>query len=392
MSRIMILGAGRGLVELIRSVKKYGHTAVVASIPGAYPGFEYADEVCYVDITDPIAVEREVLTRGIDAITTCCIDTGMETLGYICEKHHFPGPSEQAAKTARDKLLMKEKFLQGNVRTAKYRKVSCREELSAAADELAFPLIVKAVDQQGSKGINIAETADELCAAWEATMADTLKEYCIVEEYITGPKHGANGCIIDGKLIFFLPSRDITDKTSVLGHIFPFEATSSILADIEAQSLAAVHALGLDNCVFNVDFILHDDLVYIIEATGRLGSNGIPELLSLYYGIDIYEILINIACGRGSQVCLPPSPETACCSGMLISKKTGILEKIVDQNPTDPDIVSITYFVSTGDEVRAYHSARDCVGQIIVRGKNASDCAEKLDRIMNNIHLVLEER
>ena len=33
-----------------------GITALVASIPGNYQGFESADEIAYVDITDPEAV------------------------------------------------------------------------------------------------------------------------------------------------------------------------------------------------------------------------------------------------------------------------------------------------------------------------------------------------
>lgn len=391
MSRIMILGAGRGQVDLIRTVKKYGHTAVVASIPGMYPGFQYADEVCYVDISDPLSVEQEVITRSIDGIITSCMDTAMESYGYICEKYHFPGPSAEAAKTARNKHLMKEKFVRGDVRTAKFKTVACCEDLFAVSESLTFPLIVKAVDQQGSKGINIARNEAELYSAWVSTMADTEKDYCIVEEYITGPKHGANGCIINGKVIFFLASRDITDGTSVLGHIFPLDLPAPILADIESQSIAAINALGLDNCVFNVDFILHNDQTYIIEATGRLGANGIPELLSMYYGVDIYKILIDIASGQGAQVCLPPNPKTPCCSRMLVSKKTGILKEIIDQNPPDCDIASITYFVAAGDEIHTYRSARDCIGQIIVRCSSPADCEKKIGQIINNVHLILEE-
>ncbi len=393
MSRIMILGAGRGQVDLIKAVKKYGHTAIVASIPGSYPGFDYADEVCYVDITNPLAVEQEILARKIDGITTCCMDTGMESLGYICEKYHFPGPSLQSAKTARDKLLMKDKFIAGGVRTAKYIKITCKEDLASCCNSLSFPMIVKAVDQQGSRGINIAETSEELQSAWESTMADTIKDYCIVEEYLSGPKHGANGCIVNGELLFFVASEDITDGTSVLGHIFPFVVDDAIRQDIAQQSLAAILALGLDNCVFNVDYILHNNQVYIIEATGRLGANGIPELLSLYYNTDIYQILTDISCGNGSQL-TPLSPSTTeafCCSKMLISSRGGILKEIIDCNPPSPHISHISYFVSPGDSIRPYANARDCLGQIILRNIPTRDCESYIKDVEHHICFVMEE-
>lgn len=393
MSRIMILGAGRGQVDLIRSVKKYGHTAVVASIPGPYPGFDHADEICYVDISDPLAVENEVLTRGIEGITTCCLDTGMESYGYICEKYHFPGPSYGAARSSRDKSLMKELFAKGRVRTAKYRKVYSFEELSSACSSLRFPVIVKAVDQQGSKGINFVQTPDELLPAWKATMADTRKQYCIVEEFLSGPKHGANGCIVNGKLLFFVASEDITDRTSVLGHIFPFDVEETIQQDIQQQSLAAVKALGLDNCIFNIDYILHDKRVFIIEATGRLGANGIPELLSLYYDTDIYKVLVDIACGRSCEI-LPLTPVTTgtyCCSKMLTASKKGTLKQIIDRNPPSEHIFQVSYFVSPGDPIHPYSSAKDCLGQIILKNIPAGQQCSHIQAIEDHISFIMEE-
>ena len=47
--KIMILGAGRGQVDLIQTAKRMGYETVVASIKGDYPGFKIADEVCYAD-------------------------------------------------------------------------------------------------------------------------------------------------------------------------------------------------------------------------------------------------------------------------------------------------------------------------------------------------------
>ena len=43
--RIMILGAGRGQVDLIKTSKKLGYEVVVATIEGNYPGFALADKI-----------------------------------------------------------------------------------------------------------------------------------------------------------------------------------------------------------------------------------------------------------------------------------------------------------------------------------------------------------
>ena len=50
--KIMILGASYSQIPLMRATKRMGFTVVAASIPGNYQGFEEADEIAYVDITD----------------------------------------------------------------------------------------------------------------------------------------------------------------------------------------------------------------------------------------------------------------------------------------------------------------------------------------------------
>ena len=52
MKKVMILGAGVYQVPLIKKAKEMGVFTIVASIPGKYPGFGYADKIEYVDTTD----------------------------------------------------------------------------------------------------------------------------------------------------------------------------------------------------------------------------------------------------------------------------------------------------------------------------------------------------
>ncbi len=393
MARILILGAGRGQIELIKAVKQYGHTAIVATIPGDYPGLGFADEVVYADISNPEQVDRVVIDQGIEAVCTCCFDTAMASLGYVCEKHGLVGVSREAGSTARDKLLMKERMIAGGVRTPAYRKVTRQADLAEISKHLCFPVIIKPVDQQGSLGISVAETPDELGAAYENAIRNTRNSYCLAEEFVEGQKHGANGCVAKGEVLFLLPSEDITDGVSVLGHVLPFDVDEALHNEIIQQTTAALRAVGIDNCIFNVDYIVKDGKVYILEITGRMGANGIPQLLSVYYGIDIYKLLIDLSLGENLDTYRFGSSfaGTPCCSKMLISQKSGLLKDIQNRNPTDESIVECTFFVSVGEEVNAYRSAKDCVGQIIVTAATPQKCKTKAQEVEENILLILEE-
>ena len=92
MDRIMILGAGAAQVPLIRRARQMGLEAIVATIPGPYPGIEEADIVSYTDITDCEAICREAERYGVCGVSTCCLETGLLALGYTCEKLGLPGP------------------------------------------------------------------------------------------------------------------------------------------------------------------------------------------------------------------------------------------------------------------------------------------------------------
>lgn len=394
MSNIMVLGAGRGQVDLIKAIKHYGHKAIVVSIQGNYPGFDFADEIYFADITNPNEIESIVNKIQLDGICTCCMDTGMETLGYICDKFAFNGISYESAKTSRDKSLMKDLFVKGKVRTPKYVKISSKGELRYVLDNLSFPVIVKAVDQQGSLGINTVYSEENLLKAYDSTMQHTKKNYCIIEEYIEGEKHGANGCIIDNQILFFLPSQDLTLDKFVLGHIFPFETSSFILDEIFVQSMNAVKSLNLNNCIFNVDYIIKGNDIYILEVTSRLGANGIPDLLSTYYGIDIYKVIIDISLGNNSSVYFKQNANkiTPCCSKMLISNKNGVLKEIRNKNNEDERIIDISYYVSPGDTVVQYKSAKNCLGQVITKGASAKECLELANIVDRNIEFILEEK
>lgn len=393
MARILILGAGRGQVELIKAVKNYGHTAVVATIPGDYPGLTLADEVVYADISNSEQIDRVVCDHGIEAVCTCCFDTAMASLGYVCEKHGLVGVSREAGSTARDKLLMKQRMIAGGVRTPAYRKVTCTDDLADIPNHLNFPVIIKPVDQQGSLGVSVAKTPGELQYAYHNATQSTKSPYCLAEEFVDGQKHGANGCIANGEVLFLLPSEDLTDSVSVLGHVFPFDVDATLHDDIILQTTLALQAIGIDNCIFNVDYIVKGGKCHIIEITGRMGANGIPQLLSVYYGIDIYKLLIDLSLGENLDAYRFGNDYagTPCCSKMLISHSSGVLQSIQDRNPDDDDIVERTFFVSAGEEINAYRSAKDCVGQIIVKAPTPKQCKVKVQEVEENILLVLEE-
>lgn len=395
MKKIMVLGAGRGQTDLIKAAKKYGYKTVVTSIKGNYPGFELADEICYADISNPVEISEAAKRYNVDGVVTACLDTGIAALGYTCEHNNLPGLSEEAAKLSGDKLLMKTAFMENGVSTARYKMVSSKDELPSVLNELNLPLIVKAVDLQGSRGINIVQNEAELYKGFERTMSETGKEFCIIEEFIDGYEFGAQAFVKDNEILFILPCGDITflGNTKVpVGHHAPLNLDEDILNQVNEQVKLAIKAIGLNNCAVNIDMILKDNKIYIIELTGRIGANCLPQLVSIYYGIDVYKLILDTAVGINPKEYFENNKKspTACYAKMIISDKSGKLKRIVNKNEENPNVSEITFFVDEGDEISKFTNSKHCIGQVVVKGDTLQECEELIEKVISNITFELE--
>ena len=61
-----------------------------------------------------------------------------------------------------------------------------------------------------------------------------------------------------------------------------------------------------------------------------------------------------------------------------------------NNNKENEYITDITFFVKEGDMVNRFTNSRDCVGQVVVKGKDLDYCKRLIDEVISNIEFVLE--
>ena len=390
MKKLLINGAGRGNLGLMKAAKEMGVYAIVTGLEG--PCKELADKI-YPDVHPghPDEVLKVAELEHIDGAAITCNDMGLESVGRCNDVLHLQGIKEEVAKCAANKLYMKEKLVANGVRTARFLNIHSEAELNEAVKSLEFPVIVKATDLQGSRGICIVREEDELTSAYDEVMSLTHKDFCIVEEFIEGTEFGAQAFVYKGEVLFVLPHGDETVmcKTAVpVGHYMPFPMSDVLAADVDLQARKAISALGLDNCAVNIDFISCDDKAYIIELTGRGGANGLTDITGEYFGIDYYKMMVLTALGGdpreifSKKLTIP----RASVSKMLTSNKSGVAKSVFVPTLPDTDIIM---FSQAGDEVRAFTNSNDDIGQIVVSGADLNECNRKIEVAINSIKLGL---
>lgn len=390
MKNILVLGAGRGQVGLYKAARAMGHHSIALSIPGDYPGFALADEIDYIDITDSDAVLDAARRHKADAIVSACVDIMIPALGYACETLGLCGISHEASVVCTNKLLMKRAFEEHGVRTARFVEIMPGDDADVKCAHLNYPLIVKAVDLAGSRGINIVMEGESLSDAVSRTMSETHKDYCIAEEYIDGYEFSATAFAADGEILFILPTGDVRygeNDEIPAGHYLPFEAEPAVIDDTMKQMEGGIRALGLDNCAVNADLMLMDGKVYILEMTGRMGANCMPELSSIYMGYDIYRMIIETALGERAfiqELTEDRIPCTPCFAQMIVSEQAGTLKSVTIDDSCDADVLM---FAKPGDSIRRFTCTNDCVGQVITQDATLEGARQKADDALKHIHL-----
>lgn len=388
--RLLLQGASRGNFGFIKTAKEHGVYVAMTGLGGEFPCNPYADKFCYANILDCDAVLKVAQEEKVDGAIICCSDTGLKAIGRVNDVMGLTGLTEKSADESSNKFLMKDKLVEAGVRTAKFLKVHNKEELYMAVAEIGYPVIIKAVDLQGSNGINIVHDASNLKAAFTDTMSLTRTDFCIVEEFIVGTEYGAQSFVYNGEVLFVLPHGDETlmCKTAVpVGHYMPYEITEELYVDTCEQVKKSIAALAFNNCAINVDLIEKDGKAYIIELTGRVGANCLPELTSNYFGINYYEMIL--------ATCLGESPlpywnkrqkPCATLARMVRSDKNGTVKSVSVPEVSD---THINMFIHEGSEVREFTNSNDAIGEVVVKGASMIECEEKMNYVMNQIKVDL---
>ena len=391
MKKLMIMGAGIYQVPLIKRAKAMGIHTIAVSIPGNYPGFAVADEICHINTVDYEAVLKVAREKQIDGIVTAGTDVAVITIGKVCDEMGLTGLSFEAAKIASDKMLMKECYEANGVRTARFRKVHFEDDLEESIKDLEYPLIFKAVDSSGSRGITRVNKKEDIAAAVAAVKAVTRKNYYIVEEFIIGEEFGAQAFVYCGKLQFVLPHGDYVfmgDTGVPVGHFAPYHLSDEVLQDVYEQTEKAIRAMKLDNCAINADFIMKDGKTYVLEIGGRSGATCLAELVSIYYGYDYYEKIIQAALGEAPE--FPQDQAVPNASKLLISDRDGVIRSIANHNPQNDNIYEIMFDYRVGEAVKKFRVGPHRIGHVVTKGNTLEEATAALEEALKNIEIRVE--
>ncbi|MDR0497508.1 MAG: ATP-grasp domain-containing protein, partial [Treponema sp.] len=215
--RILILGAGVMQGPALKIAAEMGlETVVVEADPNA-PCIPLADSFTKVDLKDKEGIEalaRSLMNQGgLAGIMTAGTDFSA-VVAWAAGKLGLPGISHEAALDASDKERMRRRFRAAGVPSPEFVIMENPPEKDFSIP-FSFPVVVKPVDNMGSRGCRKVDSFPDLNAAVVDALKFSRSGRAIVEEYMEGPEFSVDALVYQGEIticgiadryIFFPPN------------------------------------------------------------------------------------------------------------------------------------------------------------------------------------------
>jgi propionyl-CoA carboxylase alpha chain len=316
--RILIANRGEIACRIIKTARKMGISAVAVYSDADRDALhvEMADEA--VHIGPPAAAESYL---KMDAIIEACRKTGAEAVhpgyGFLSEREAFPralakagivfiGPNADAIAAMGDKIESKKAAAKAKVSTVPGHLGVIEDEKHAQkiADEIGYPVMIKASAGGGGKGMRIAHSRAEVAEGFARARSEAKSSFgddrVFIEKFIVDPRHIEIQVLGDkhGNVIY-LGERECSIQRRNQKVIE--EAPSPLLdaatrKKMGEQAVALAKAVGYDSAG-TVEFVAgQDKSFYFLEMNTRLQvEHPVTELVT---GIDLVEQMIRVAAGE----------------------------------------------------------------------------------------------
>jgi biotin carboxylase len=370
--------------------------------PGFWPRYRVAGSR---HIDDLVAAARDWHAQeAFEGILTFS-ESAVVAVAAVAEALGLPGIGVDAARTSRNKLIMRQAHARGHAPHPSFRFVTDIDAALAAADEFGYPVILKPTLGAASNFVFRIEGADQMRERWDQARAgieemswyrmeadgiDLGPHGLLVESFLDGHEHLIEALVWDGEV--YLGS--IVDRVTVEGDTFdddvhhaPTALTDVQIAAVHKAVAAGVRAQGLDRSALHAEIRFHRDEPHILEIAVRPGGGGLDHMARRSAGYDPIAAVRDVARGVKPQV-RHYSPTEVHTAAMVMICPPGVIESVTVPPSVHEDerLLHVKIMARPGDVIRRPPHGNDILGGLGAIGTSfddamrvATDLAGKID-------------
>ena len=411
MKRILVANRGEIALRIIRAAHEEGleAVAVCSDADRTAPYVRAADRVVPLG---PAPAGASYLR--MEALVEAARHTGAEAIhpgyGFLAERAQFAamveeaglifiGPPSSAIAAMGDKTEARRRMTAAGVPVVPGATTALTDPDAALAlaEELGYPVLVKAAAGGGGRGMRVVQRPEDLPASLASAASEAQKAFgdpsVYLEKYIVQPRHVEIQVLADHLRTVHLGEREcsIQRRHQKLVEEAPSIAVSPELrARMGAAAVAAAQAVGYRSAGTWEFLLAADGSFYFLEMNTRIQVE--HPVTELVYGVDLVREQLRIA--RGLPMSVP--------EGALAPNGWAIECRITSEDPRNgflPSTGRITYLrppsgpgvrwdagFEAGDEVTLYYDSM--IAKLIVWAADRPSAIARALRALDELCVV----
>ncbi|MCQ2238677.1 MAG: ATP-grasp domain-containing protein [Bacteroidaceae bacterium] len=381
--KILVLAGGSDQIALISELKSRGHETILIDYFENPPAKAYADKHIVASTLDIDRVEEIAIEEKVDLVCTACTDQALLTVAKVSEKLRLPCYiSYQTGLNVTNKSYMKRVLVENNIPTAKFIILDSVDMI--AIKEFQYPLVVKPVDCNSSKGVKRIDSQEELPKYLEEAINFSRTKTAIVEEFKIGEEISADFYIENGvaKYLSATNSFKIPNRKSftILGSAYPVVNNDQRdqLVDI-ATNIAKV--FKLDNSPLLIQLIANGNDINVIEFSARMGGGSKYKLIEVLSGVNIMSTYVDRILGGYPTV--EPCQRVKYCKMVYTYCNPGVIDHIEGLEEMKATNVIDEYFIykTKGMEIIHSETSGDRPAGYLVTAETEEELESKIKKV-----------
>lgn len=393
---LLILGGTRISLQILFAAKELGLLVYVTDYNEDSPCKAYADKNFMISATDTDAVAKLIKNERIDGVLMGYADVLLPAYIEICKKANLPCyANSKAIEITANKKKFKDycrKFDIPVVNEYSYKDVKL--------GRVAFPLIIKPVDNSGARGIFICHSQDEFNKYYIESLKFSPSGHLIIERLIDAPEATIFYYLHNGE-IYLLGVGDrwmYKQQEGMLklpvGYTFPSYSLNSFIEKEDAKIKSMFKSLNMTEGMVFMQTFVENGKYTIYEMGYRLTGSIEHHLYDRRYGFNHLKAIIKYAVGEDIETEKVKNivPQECHMANVTLLLRKGQIDRFdgIEKLVTIPNVVAHHVSYLPGDIIDDNIIGK--LAQVGVRILITASCEDELhetmDKVKNTVHAI----
>ena len=256
--KIAILDATFPLLPFYKQAKDLGYEIFSFDWSDEAPCRNYADHFYPISYNNIEKIVKICKAKGVNGVISFSAETALPAVNAVSRALNTTGNSIECEKHTENKLTMRERLKECGISIPKYHII----ESSTQIINIKYPVIVKPIDNGGSRGITKVSKKEDLVPAINYAMNFARKKQVLVEQFIEGREFSVEYISHDGNHF----NVAITDKVTTgsphfveLAHHQPANIATDVVNSIRKLTEDTLNALKVFNSASHTEIKMNSE-------------------------------------------------------------------------------------------------------------------------------------